>query len=84
MYLFYYTEIQARVHYVGVCGTDIHYWKSGALFDQPLPSPMVVGHETTAVVTKVGPGVDNFNPGNSLYARLSNNMCSAAASKFKV
>lgn len=67
----YLTEIQARVHSVGVCGTDIHYLKSGALFDQPLLQPMVLGHETAAEIIKVGPGVENFKPGKHCDRRLS-------------
>lgn len=58
-----YVEIQVRVHSVGVCGTDVLYWKKGVLFDQPLTSPMVLGHETAAEVIKLGAGVDNFKIG---------------------
>lgn len=51
---------------MGVCGTDLHYWRSGALFDQPLPSPMVLGHETAAEVIKLGPGVTDFKLGTEV------------------
>lgn len=64
--IFLFAEIQTRVHSVGVCGTDIHYWKSGRLFDQPLPSPMVLGHETAAEVIKVGEGVTEFKAGSQI------------------
>jgi len=58
-----FAEIQAQVHSVGLCGTDMHYYLAGNLFGEPLTEPMVMGHETAAEVVKVGRNVTDLKPG---------------------
>jgi L-iditol 2-dehydrogenase len=57
-------EVQARVYSVGVCGSDLHNFSEGSIGDAPAVYPMVLGHEPTGVVTKVGPGVTGWSPGD--------------------
>ncbi|RNE67308.1 L-idonate 5-dehydrogenase [Cryobacterium tepidiphilum] len=40
------------VAYGGVCGSDIHYWKHGAVGESILRAPMVLGHEVVGVVSQ--------------------------------
>jgi 2-desacetyl-2-hydroxyethyl bacteriochlorophyllide A dehydrogenase len=40
------------VSYGGVCGSDLHYWKHGAVGESILKAPMVLGHEVVGVVTR--------------------------------
>ncbi len=47
-------ELLVRVHYCGICGSDIHY------FQQGLPNPNTLGHEFSGVVAEVGPGVEGW------------------------
>ena len=44
---------------VGICGSDVHYWKHGAIGHFVLEKPMVLGHEAAGVVEKLGPNVTN-------------------------
>lgn len=44
----------------GVCHTDLHY-KQGGISDD---YPFLLGHEATGVVSAVGPGVTNVEPGD--------------------
>ena len=49
-----------RVAAAGVCHSDLHYMKG----DWPIPLPAVLGHEGSAVVEAVGPGVKSVKPGD--------------------
>ena len=57
-------EVQVRVEAVGVCGSDLHYFAEGGVGDTPCVYPMVLGHEPAGVVTRVGPGVSGWAPGD--------------------
>lgn len=59
-----------RVHSVGVCGTDIHYWKSGYCVTEDHPFCRgVIGHESSGVVSKLGEGVTGLQIGNVSYTQ---------------
>jgi L-iditol 2-dehydrogenase len=51
-------EVQVEVRAVGVCGSDVHYYEHGRIGDFVVESPLVLGHESSGVVTGVGDGVD--------------------------
>ena len=57
-------EIQVRVHSVGVCGSDLHYYGEGGVGDTPCVFPMVIGHEPSGTVVKCGEGVAGWAPGD--------------------
>lgn len=48
---------------VGICGSDVHYWQHGRIGDFVVKAPMVLGHEASGVVNKVGEGVSNLKVG---------------------
>lgn len=43
-----------RVHYAGVCGTDLHIWEWDAWARKRLRPPVVVGHEFAGAVAELG------------------------------
>lgn len=45
-------EAIVRVVFGGVCGSDLHYWRHGAVGESILKAPMVLGHEVVGVVTR--------------------------------
>ncbi|GAA5997361.1 NAD(P)-dependent alcohol dehydrogenase [Rhodotorula paludigena] len=49
---------------VTLCGSDVHYYKEGRVGDFIVEKPMVLGHETAALVVKVGRNVTNIKPGD--------------------
>lgn len=53
-------EVQVRIAAAGVCHSDLHV-TTGAW---DVPAPVVLGHEGSGVVTAVGPGVDDLEPGD--------------------
>lgn len=56
-------DVLLRVESVGVCGSDIHYFKQGRIGSQKLEGPFVVGHECSARVEAVGTAVRGLSPG---------------------
>ena len=48
---------------VGICGSDVHYWTEGRIGDFIVNEPMILGHESSAVVLSTGEGVANLKPG---------------------
>ena len=48
---------------VGICESDVHYWKKGRIGDFILKAPMVVGHESSGTVSAVGEGVTDLKVG---------------------
>ena len=48
---------------VGICGSDVHYWVEGRIGDFIVKEPMIMGHESSAVVLSTGEGVANSKPG---------------------
>jgi len=53
-------EILLRIKKIGVCGSDIHVWHGQHPYT---PYPVIQGHEFSAVVEAVGPGVTKVKPG---------------------
>jgi L-iditol 2-dehydrogenase len=43
---------------VGVCGSDVHYYRHGRIGDFVVDAPMILGHEMSGRITAVGDGVD--------------------------
>ncbi|AQG80717.1 zinc-dependent alcohol dehydrogenase [Spirosoma montaniterrae] len=60
-------EVQLRVAYCGVCGTDVHIYH-GAMAHR-LRLPQVIGHEVSAEVAAVGDGVTGWQPGDRVTVR---------------
>ena len=57
-----------RIQYIGVCGSDVHFWNHGGLGDNVVsPShPLVMGHEASGTVEAVGSSVTNIKPGDNV------------------
>jgi len=46
-----------RIRKVGICGSDVHLYRSGHIGETRLDGPFVIGHECVGRVEAVGPGV---------------------------
>jgi L-iditol 2-dehydrogenase len=57
-------DVLIRIHSVGICGSDVHYWVNGCIGDFIVRAPMVLGHETSGVVAQVGSGVKHLKQGD--------------------
>lgn len=60
---FFLSEVLLKMHSVGICGSDVHYWQHGRIGDFIVTKPMVLGHEASGTVVKVGSLVKHLQPG---------------------
>ncbi|MGB4779029.1 NAD(P)-dependent alcohol dehydrogenase [Microbacterium sp.] len=51
-------EVLVRVTAVGVCGSDVHFYREGHLGDWVVDEPLVLGHESGGTIVDVGSAVD--------------------------
>jgi L-iditol 2-dehydrogenase len=51
-------EVLVEVAAVGVCGSDVHYYRHGRIGDFVVEEPMILGHELSGRIVAVGDGVD--------------------------
>jgi len=58
------SDVLLRVKSVGVCGSDMHYFKTGRIGDQVVQYPFTVGHECSAIVEDIGPAVARVHKGD--------------------
>lgn len=57
-------EALVKVHCIGVCGSDIHYYEHGKIGRYEVKSPIILGHELAGVVVEVGDQVTNVAVGD--------------------
>src|SRR4029077_13684751 len=55
-------DVKIRTLHNGLCGTDLHQYFVGPM--APVPLPIVVGHEFSAEVVEIGPGVSRVAVGD--------------------
>jgi L-iditol 2-dehydrogenase len=56
-------EALLRVTAMGICGSDLHYYREGGLGGLSVSAPFILGHEFAARVEAVGPGTTGIEPG---------------------
>jgi len=56
-------EVLIRVGSVGVCASDVHYYREGRIGDQVVTAPIAMGHEFSGTVVKVGERVKSLKEG---------------------
>lgn len=57
-------EVLVKLDYVGICGSDLHYYETGAIGDYVVKPPFVLGHEPGGVVVEVGREVKHLQVGD--------------------
>lgn len=57
-------EVLVKLEYVGICGSDMHYYETGAIGDYVVEPPFVLGHEPGGTVVEVGSGVTHLKAGD--------------------
>lgn len=57
-------EVLVKLDYVGICGSDLHYYETGAIGDYVVEPPFVLGHEPGGVVVEVGEDVRHLKVGD--------------------
>lgn len=65
-------EVKIKVHWCGICGSDLHEYLAGPIFiprdkEHPLTqekAPVVLGHEFSGEIVEIGEGVTEFEIGD--------------------
>ncbi|AVP65224.1 alcohol dehydrogenase [Clostridium botulinum] len=57
-------EVLVKLEYVGICGSDLHYYETGAIGDFVVEPPFVLGHEPGGTVVEVGKNVKHLKVGD--------------------
>lgn len=57
-------EVLVKLEYVGICGSDMHYYETGAIGDYVVKPPFVLGHEPGGTVVEVGKNVKHLKVGD--------------------
>ena len=57
-------EVLIRIKYVGVCGSDVHYYTEGRIGSQVVDYPFMVGHECSGMVMAKGDQVGHLEVGD--------------------
>lgn len=51
-------EVLVQIEAVGLCGSDVHYYRHGRIGDFVVNEPMILGHESSGTIVAVGSDVD--------------------------
>lgn len=57
-------DVEIKIHTVGICGSDVHYYQHGRIGPFIVEKPMILGHEASGVVTKIGKNVTHLRVGD--------------------
>lgn len=57
-------DVKIRIHTVGVCGSDVHYFTHGRIGPFKVEKPMVLGHEASGTVVETGSEVTHLKVGD--------------------
>lgn len=57
-------EALVKVHCIGICGSDVHYYEHGKIGRYEVKQPIILGHELAGEVVQVGSAVSNVVVGD--------------------
>lgn len=57
-------DVLIKIKSVGVCGSDIHYYREGRIGSFVVREPLILGHESSGIVERVGKDVKNLKEGD--------------------
>ena len=57
-------QVLVKLEYVGICGSDVHYYEHGRIGDFVVNGDFILGHECAGTVVSVGDGVTHCAVGD--------------------
>ncbi|MGR3660175.1 MAG: NAD(P)-dependent alcohol dehydrogenase [Paracoccaceae bacterium] len=57
-------DVRIKLHTVGICGSDVHYYTQGRVGPFEVKEPMILGHEASGTVIEVGFDVTTLKEGD--------------------
>lgn len=64
-------EVQIKVAYCGICGTDVHIYHG--MMDKRVHTPQAIGHEMSGEIAALGEGVTGLQVGDKVVVRPLDN-----------
>jgi L-iditol 2-dehydrogenase len=69
------TDVLLKIEKVGICGSDIHYYKTGRIGSQLVEYPYIIGHECAATVKEIGKAVRGLEIGEQVVVDPAASCC---------
>ncbi len=57
-------DVRIKLHTVGICGSDLHYYTHGRIGPFVVNAPMILGHEASGTVIETGADVTTLQTGD--------------------
>ena len=57
-------DVRIKLHTVGICGSDVHYYTHGRIGPFVVDAPMILGHEASGTVIETGSEVTTLKAGD--------------------
>jgi len=57
-------DVKIKMHTVGICGSDVHYYTHGKIGPYVVDKPMVLGHEGSGTIIEIDNKVTNLKVGD--------------------
>lgn len=57
-------DVRIKLHTVGICGSDVHYYTHGRIGPFVVNAPMILGHEASGTVIEIGTAVTTLKEGD--------------------
>ncbi|MBO0661028.1 NAD(P)-dependent alcohol dehydrogenase [Jiella sp. MQZ9-1] len=57
-------DVRIKLHTVGICGSDVHYYTHGRIGPFVVEEPMILGHEASGTVIEIGAEVTSLAVGD--------------------
>lgn len=58
--------VRIRIMKTGICGSDTHYYETGAIGKFVVEKPMVLGHESSGIIDEIGSAVTKVKVGDKV------------------
>lgn len=59
-------EVLVQIKAVGVCGSDVHFYRRGRIGDSVVTKPLILGHEAAGKIVSLGRGVQKLKVGQAV------------------
>jgi D-xylulose reductase len=57
-------DVRIKIHSVGICGSDVHYYTHGKIGNFVVKEPMILGHEASGTIIETGKNVRTLKVGD--------------------
>lgn len=65
-------EVLIQIKSVGICASDLHYYRDGRIGNTVVTEPTIIGHEASGVIAGLGEGVTDLSIGDRVSIEPAN------------